>query len=1164
MARISVVIPAYNREHTLGRTLDSVIAQSFDDWKVVIVDDGSSDATLRVASDYAGRDHRIAVHSQPNAGVSAARNRALRAVNSPWVMFLDADDWLADGTFAALHACDVAQPELDLIHGRGVRVMRDGTRVAEPPVSPDEDLFSIFAHTCAFSIHTCAVRTALVHAVGGFDESFETCEDWDLWLRVTRTRPRSRGIAAPMGFYRIRSDSASRAGLRLMQDGCRVIDLGHSEDSRLSRWPGRLHPPIDGDRAPAAKLYLATFAAGLATAGGDPAAVLALSPGCPPGQLDGRAIAQTVFTAISEAHADSPAQWINHASERQASAASVIQAIADRADDPGLQAVAQVELERLVLANVSSVELPSSRTYGRSQLLRRHIGRAPQPLRIERGVDYAVLDPWHQGRSLGSTVLPALDGVVPVSVAADTVAYQHAWTLLGTFFSRTIYPQLRARHVDGQARILRGEVVVGEETLSGTEPESDDVHRVAGWAIFLQELWGRPDLPSAAFYSDQDEMTGPETRETVVEISEPMHAIRVSLSVDIEVRCAGVPLMALRMEPRDGVIAPARLRRAITQTGRMELCRVAVREALIFSDWSGEASLRARLSRLSRERRRVSDLRALDPPSARRQLIGRRLSGHVNGASSRVVSLPAALAEDVAVAARARGQVVAMVGSGSRLEGALYDPSLFDPAAVAIHFDLDTSEIGQELETAFVENEDPWDYSSGYEQLKYRDTLTLIPVSSHRAAEIGCAEGMFSESLAERVDELTGFDISRLALERARGRCAALANVRFEQLDLFSSALPGRYDLIVCSETLCLVQTMAQLEHAVAAIADSLEIGGLLVCTHHTALVDDPSAPGFDWDVVVGAVGIQAALLATGKLALREERRAPTHRAQRYERIVRRPRWRRRGPAARLAEVELPPLKPSLAAHFRIDGGRSQGPSEDGVVSIETRRLPILAYNRVGDGLASADRRQTISPSALDEHLGQLVAEGYQSAMIDEWARADSEARALPGRRIMLTFDFGDRDFPDTVLPLLERYELSAELFVVSDQVGERVAGSMSARRMDWATLKALPRRWVRIGSGGRSGQILAGLDPTTAMRELLDSRLRLEDRLQRAVTTLAYPRGAVDGAVGQLAIASGYDFGYTTDGWAASLGDEHLMLPRIRMSPDQHHRQLTEIIAAV
>jgi hypothetical protein len=117
---------------------------------------------------------------------------------------------------------------------------------------------------------------------------------------------------------------------------------------------------------------------------------------------------------------------------------------------------------------------------------------------------------------------------------------------------------------------------------------------------------------------------------------------------------------------------------------------------------------------------------------------------------------------------------------------------------------------------------------------------------------------------------------------------------------------------------------------------------------------------------------------------------------------------------------------------------------------------------------------------------------------------------------------------------------------------------------MDWATLKALPRRWVRIGSGGRSGQILAGLDPTTAMRELLDSRLRLEDRLQRAVTTLAYPRGAVDGAVGQLAIASGYDFGYTTDGWAASLGDEHLMLPRIRMSPDQHHRQLTEIIAAV
>jgi peptidoglycan/xylan/chitin deacetylase (PgdA/CDA1 family)/2-polyprenyl-3-methyl-5-hydroxy-6-metoxy-1,4-benzoquinol methylase len=1162
MAHISVVIPAYNREHTLGRTLDSVLAQSFDDWRVVIVDDGSADATLRVASGYAGRDHRITVHSQPNAGVSAARNRALDAVDSPWVMFLDADDWLADGALDELSACVAAQPELDLIHGRGVRVMSDGTHVAEPPVPLGEDLFTIFARTCAFSIHTCVVRTELVHAVGGFDESFETCEDWDLWLRVTRTRPRSAAITAPLGFYRIRADSASRAGRRLMEDGCRVIDLGHREDPRLSRWPSPLHPPIDGDRAPAAKLYLATFAAGLATAGGDPDAVLALSPRCLPGQLDGRAVAQTIFTAISEAHADAPARWIDHASERQTSAASVIQTIAERADDPGLPAMAQVELERLVLTNVDTDELPSNRTYGHSQLLRRDIGRASQSLPIQPGISYAVLDPWHQGRSLGSTVLPALDGVVPASVAADAVAYHHAWELLGAFLSGTIYPQLRIQRNDQQLRILRGDVVVGEETLSGGALSGDHVHRVAGWAIFLQELWGRPDLPSAAFYSEDDDERARVTGEKVVEISEPIAAIRVHVGVDIEVHCAGVPLLVLRMEPRDGVISSGRIRRAITQTGRMELCRVAVREALVFSDWSGEATLRERLQARSHARGRAGVDKAA-ASWARGQIIGRRLSGDVTGASSRVVSLPAALAEEVAVSARARGQVVMTVGSGPKLKGALYDPSLFEPRAIAVHFDLDASEIGQEFENAFAENEDPWEYSSEYEQRKYADTLALIPANRRRAAEIGCAEGMFTQRLAGRVDELTGFDISRRAIERARARCAALTNVRFERLNLFSSALPGRYDLIVCSEILCLVRTMAQLEHAIATIADSLEIGGLLVCTHHTALVDDPSSSGFDWDVIVGAAGIQAALLATGKLILREERRAPTHRAQRYERVVRRPRWRRRGPAARIAEVELPPLKPSLAAHFHVGGGRVRGPSEDGLLLTETTRLPILAYNRVGDGLTPADRRPTVTASALDEQFGRLVAAGFQSATIDEWARADSEARALPGRRIMLTFDAGDHDFADTVLPLLERYELSADLFVISDRVGESAEGDLSARSMDWATLKALPQRWVRIGSGGRSGQILAGLDTTAAMRELLDSRLRLEDELQRAVTTLAYPRGAVDGAVSQLAIASGYDFGFTTGGWAASPGEGHLTLPRIRMRPDRHHRQLTELIAA-
>ena len=116
----------------------------------------------------------------------------------------------------------------------------------------------------------------------------------------------------------------------------------------------------------------------------------------------------------------------------------------------------------------------------------------------------------------------------------------------------------------------------------------------------------------------------------------------------------------------------------------------------------------------------------------------------------------------------------------------------------------------------FFAKHDPWNYTSEYEQQKYRHTLELLPSRRiDRAVELGCAEGVFTELLAPRVESLVAADISAVALERARARCAAHGHVTFAQHDL-SAGMPGcDYDLVVCSEILYYLRDRAAIERFV-------------------------------------------------------------------------------------------------------------------------------------------------------------------------------------------------------------------------------------------------------------------------------------------------------------------------------------------------------------
>ena len=94
MHKVSVIIPIYNVEKYLGRALDSLLAQSYQDWEAILVDDGSTDGSATIARQYQDKDNRFILTSQQNQGQAVARNNALKMVSGDYVMYLDPDDML--------------------------------------------------------------------------------------------------------------------------------------------------------------------------------------------------------------------------------------------------------------------------------------------------------------------------------------------------------------------------------------------------------------------------------------------------------------------------------------------------------------------------------------------------------------------------------------------------------------------------------------------------------------------------------------------------------------------------------------------------------------------------------------------------------------------------------------------------------------------------------------------------------------------------------------------------------------------------------------------------------------------------------------------------------------------------------------------------------------
>jgi glycosyltransferase involved in cell wall biosynthesis len=222
MPRVSVIIPSYNTATYLQAALDSVLTQTFDDWEVVLCDDGSTDNTRSLVEAALPAFHgRLRYVYQTNKGLPAARNTAIRNSSGEFLALLDADDvWLPHRLERGVALMD-RDRSLGLIHGHVARIDTRGEFVEYPARPPLKYLSGSIAHNIyARRAHlicpTILFRKECVDTVGGFDETMRATEDRDMWFRIAE-KYRVGYIDEVLANYRISPNSMSRDSDRMMK-----------------------------------------------------------------------------------------------------------------------------------------------------------------------------------------------------------------------------------------------------------------------------------------------------------------------------------------------------------------------------------------------------------------------------------------------------------------------------------------------------------------------------------------------------------------------------------------------------------------------------------------------------------------------------------------------------------------------------------------------------------------------------------------------------------------------------------------------------------------------------------------------------------------------------------------------------------------------------------
>lgn len=198
---VSVIVPVYNMEKYLAETLDSVLTSDYPNFEVIVMNDGSKDSSLSIAQEFATRDKRVQVYSQPNAGVCAARNHAISLASGEFILPFDADDIMCSNFISDAVKAIMADNEIKVVRPK-VEFM--GERTGEWKLAP----YSLNLLARKNMIPICSLyRKKDWEKSGGYTKDITAREDWIFWISVLKNGGKVVSLSRLSMYYQIRKTS---------------------------------------------------------------------------------------------------------------------------------------------------------------------------------------------------------------------------------------------------------------------------------------------------------------------------------------------------------------------------------------------------------------------------------------------------------------------------------------------------------------------------------------------------------------------------------------------------------------------------------------------------------------------------------------------------------------------------------------------------------------------------------------------------------------------------------------------------------------------------------------------------------------------------------------------------------------------------------------------
>ena len=254
---ISVILPVYNAEAYVREAVESILAQSFTDFELILINDGSTDGSGAILRELATHDARIILIEQPNDGAASARNKGLEMARADLIALMDADDVAMPERFALQHARMVQEPELAVL-GSFIRIMDKAgniIRLADEYSLTPKEIARWIEYECPVAHPAVMMRRDAVLKAGGYRKAFSSyAEDYDLLLRMSDSDYAIANLPQPLLNYRVHGANVSKVN-RMVQGQQHTIMARLSHRMRKAGLPD----PFEGVETIDAEMLIRTL-----------------------------------------------------------------------------------------------------------------------------------------------------------------------------------------------------------------------------------------------------------------------------------------------------------------------------------------------------------------------------------------------------------------------------------------------------------------------------------------------------------------------------------------------------------------------------------------------------------------------------------------------------------------------------------------------------------------------------------------------------------------------------------------------------------------------------------------------------------------------------------------------------------------------------------------